>query len=83
MVYKMMIAKAKAGAEFAYSRESAHAVPASSAQAIADDLNRLKYDLKPGQLWQVYEMDWYKREYTAAGYQRFTRRNGAIYRSRY
>lgn len=79
---KKMVAISKAGAEFAYKRESAHEVPASSAQAIADALNAAQYRIKPGEVWAVHDMDWFMEEYTGAGYQKFSRRNGKIYESR-
>lgn len=80
---KKMVAISRKGAEFAYKRVSAHAVPASSAAEIAAALNESMYMLKPGEIWAVHDLDWYTEEYTAAGYQRFTRRRGTIYRSRY
>lgn len=78
-----MIAKTIAGKEFVYSRNSAHAVAKSSAQKICDALNRTRYNLKDGEIWHVYDMGQYERDYTAAGYQKFAQRKGRLYSTTY
>lgn len=73
-----MIAKAVKGQEFIYDRNSAHAVSERSAQLICDVLNERRWGLKDGQVWNVYECGWYEKEWTAAAYQSFVRRNGGL-----
>ena len=75
---RKMIAKAIQGQEFIYSRKSAHSVPVSSAQKICDALNAKQYRLNDGETWHVYDAGMYEMEYTAAGYQSFSIRNGRI-----
>lgn len=52
-----MIALGRRGAEFFYKRDSAHKVPKTSAQKIADDLNKLGYKTDDSCYWWVYDMD--------------------------
>lgn len=59
-----VIAIAAAGAEFMYKRDSLIKVPAASAAKIAEALNKSNYQLKPGQIWHVYENDGYKNSLT-------------------
>lgn len=57
------IAIAAKGQEFLYSKRSMIAVPESSAQKIADALNKVGYNLKQGETWWVYDNDWYYNDY--------------------
>lgn len=82
MISNKMIAKTIDGQEFIYSRESAHSVSERGANAICKALNDIRYKLKDNEKWHVYDCGWYERDYTGAGYQKFTRRNGRIFESR-
>ena len=77
-----MLAKTMEGQEFIYSRESAHSVPISSAAKICKALNDARYNLKPGECWHAYDCGAYEKDYTAAGYQKFSIRNGRIMEGR-
>lgn len=77
-----MIAKAVAGQEFIYSRSSAHQVSNASAAVICDALNKIRYKLKDGEIWHIYDCGSYELEYTEAGSQKFGKRKGHIYESR-
>ena len=79
---KKLVAISKIGAEFVYSRKSAHAVPIASAEKICNALNKLKYRLNDGECWHVHDAGMYEMEYTAAGSQSFAIRNGCIYEKR-
>lgn len=57
------IAIAPKGQEFVYRRSSMIAVPKTSAKAIADRLNELRYQLKDGEVWHIYDNDWYTNDY--------------------
>ena len=81
-IMEKMIAKAIKGKEFLYSRNSAHSVSAAGAKAICDALNSARYQLKENEIWHVFDCGWYEKEYTAAGYQKFARRQGRIYEGR-
>lgn len=60
---KYFIAISAKGAEFMYKRDSAIAVPASSAAKIAEALNKSNYQLKPGQVWHIHENDSYLNDF--------------------
>ena len=77
-----MVAQGIKGAEFFYSRASAHWVPKTSAAAICVALNERRYKLQAGECWAVHDCGGYEIAYTAAGYLSFTRRNGRIYEKR-
>ena len=57
------IAIAPKGKEFLYRRSSMIAVPTSSAKAIMNKLNKIKYELKDGEVWHIYDNDWYTNDY--------------------
>lgn len=75
---KKIIAKTLEGREFIYSKNSAHAVPITSAAAICAALNECRYQLKDGEKWFVYDAGSYELEYTAAAWQRFAWRRGRL-----
>lgn len=50
-----IIAKAQKGKEFLYNLDSAGFAPDSSAQKMADDMNKANYKLGPGEVWHVYD----------------------------
>lgn len=77
-----MLAKAIKGKEFCYDRWSAHKVSTAGAEKICTALNKIRYQLKSGEVWHVYDCDGYSLEYTGAGYQSFTMRKGSIYDKR-
>lgn len=56
---KYFVAKTTKGQEFLLDLDSLIAVPESSRQRICDALNNAKYRLKEGQIWHIYENDWY------------------------
>jgi signal recognition particle subunit SEC65 len=60
------IAIAPKGQEFIFNKASMIAVPTPSAQKIADTLTELKYKLKEGQVWHVYDNDWYYNDYISS-----------------
>lgn len=57
-MYKNFIAIANIGTEYIYKRNSAIAVPAKSAQKIAEALTRAAYKLETGETWHVYETEY-------------------------
>lgn len=67
----LIAAKAAAGAEFMYNARSAHKVSKASGQRIVDALNRIGFDLKPGEVWHLYEVDQYSPAYYTAESQEF------------
>lgn len=78
-----LIAKSAIGEEFMYSRASAHAVSNASAEIICNALNDRKFRLNDGEVWAVHDCGNYELEFTAAGYQKFTRYKGTIREVRY
>lgn len=60
---RKFIARAVKGKEFLFSKATMIAVPESSAQKIADALNKVGYNLKQGEIWWVYDNDWYYNDY--------------------
>lgn len=75
-----VLAKTTEGYEYMYSIRSAHKVSARSGKLIADNLNELKYELKSGELWHLYDVDEYDEAYYIAQEQSFTIRNGKLIR---
>lgn len=59
MTYQKFIAKAPIGKEFIYSKSSAMYVTNASAQEICDRLNKIRYNLKDGETWHIYDADAY------------------------
>ena len=54
---KKLIAKTRIGTEFLHSTKDAFFASAN-AQRIADILNENKYQLKDGEKWHVYDLDY-------------------------
>lgn len=77
-----VVAKAIQGKEFFYSARSAHRVPAASAGKILSVLNENRFQLEPGEIWHLYELDEYSGGYDFAMLQRFRIRGGNVYRVR-
>ena len=57
------IAIANKGQEFSFKRSSMIAVPSSSAKKIADALTNIRYKLSSGEVWHVYDNDYYYNDY--------------------
>lgn len=74
------IAIAVKGKEFLYSKRNMIAVPTKSAQRIADMLNAVNYKLKDGQIWWVYDNDWYTNDYIESEIKRCSKGNLKVYR---
>lgn len=72
------LVKALDGKEFIYQPSSAHGVSKASAQAICDALNKIRHDLKAGQVWRVMTFDQYDSAYEIAACYKFVVRNGNI-----
>lgn len=79
-MFKMIIARAVKGKEFLYNPKTAHRVSERSAKTICEILNRCSFKLSEGQIWHVYEADYYSEAYDYAETQRFTIRNGVVSR---
>jgi len=74
-----VLARAEKGREFFYLASSAHAVPASRAEAIRDALNRSGYGLMAGEVWHLFDVGPYDTAYEYAQYQSFRIRSGKLY----
>lgn len=60
MSYTKFIAKAPIGKEYIYSKSSAMYVSKASAQEICEKLNEIRYNLKDGEIWHIYDADGYE-----------------------
>ena len=60
MAYQKFIAKAPIGKEFIYNRESAMYVAKASANEICEQLNKIRYNLKDGEIWHIYDATGYE-----------------------
>lgn len=60
---KYFLAIAKEGAEYMFSKKIMIAVPEKSAGFLRDALNRSKKYLKPGEVWHIFENDYYYNDY--------------------
>ena len=58
-MYKYFIAITNPGSEYMFKKSDVIAVPAASANKIIEALNRIQYKLKPGEVWKLYENDFY------------------------
>lgn len=65
------LAKSVKGHEYLYRAETAHKVAKAKAHKIAEQLNAIRYDLKPGEVWFVHEIDQYDVAYWYANEQSF------------
>ena len=54
---KYFVARAVIGAEYMYSIASARAVSAANRDKISSALNIAKFELKPGQVWKIFECE--------------------------
>lgn len=72
------------GKEFFYNGKTAHKAAPRNAEKIAEKLNALRYGLKDGQEWHVYEIDIYDNAVYYAVCQSFCLKNdGTICRKRH
>ena len=60
MTYQKFIAKAPIGKEYVYNRESAMYVAKASAKEICEQLNKIRYNLKDGEIWHIYDASGYE-----------------------
>ena len=68
------IAIAPKGQEYIFNKASMIAVPTPTAQKIADALTEMKYKLKEGQVWHVYDNDWYYNDYIGSEIKKYGKR---------
>lgn len=73
-----VLAKTRQGSEFVYRSASAHKVSEKSGRRIMETLNSVRYDLKDGETWFMYDVCPYDNAYVYAEYQSFSVRNGRI-----
>lgn len=64
--------------EYLYKANTARAVSKNSAQKICDIVNECKYQLKPGEIWHIHEIDKYDIAYDYAARQEFKIRRGIV-----
>ncbi|MBO7734299.1 MAG: hypothetical protein J6S67_17170 [Methanobrevibacter sp.] len=57
-----VVAKAIKGQEYLYNRNTVLLIPSASAQLICDSLNSARYQLKDGEVWHLFERDWYTEQ---------------------
>lgn len=72
------IAIAPKGKEFLYRRSSMIAVPKSSAVKIMTTLNNLRYQLKDGEVWHIYDNDWYHNDHIDKEIKRYSNRMSIV-----
>ena len=56
---KKFVAKSVLGKEYLYSQKCAFIVPNKSAKRIRDTLNANHVTLEKGEIWHIYDCDWY------------------------
>lgn len=76
MIFKYKIAKTIEGKEFLHSQKDCYYVPAASKEIICKALNESKWNLKPGEKWYIYEVEYTDDFYI---FQSINKRNGKIY----
>ena len=76
MTYTKKIAKTYEGREFMHSREKCYYISAASASEICTALNTARYDLKPGEVWHIYDVSAGDRMYI---FRAVKKRGGHIY----
>jgi len=75
---KKFAAIAVEGYEYCYLYNSAHHIPAASADYILAILNQYRYKLEPGQVWHIYDDDGYSIASDYATQQKFFVRRGIV-----
>ena len=76
------LVKALGGKEYIYQPSSAHGVSKASAQVICDALNKIRHDLKAGQVWRVITFDQYDSAFDIAACYKFVIRGGYLRETR-
>lgn len=66
-----VLAKSVEGQEFLYSASSAHKVAKAAVGKVCEALNKLKYNLKEGEVWYKHDVDEYDSAFDYAQTQRF------------
>ena len=74
------IAIAPKGAEYLYRKSSMIAVPKSSAIKIMIALNNLRYKLKDGEVWHIYDNDWYTNDFISSEIKRYSNKKMSVVR---
>ena len=74
------IAIAPRGAEYLYRRSSMIAVPKASAIKIMTALNSLRYQLKDGEVWHIYDNDWYTNDFISSEIKRYNNKKMSVVR---
>lgn len=74
--YKYFIAKTAEGSEYIYSRSQAFFVATAAREDICKALNDVKWNIKAGEKWHIYENDWYTETFI---YRVLKRRSGRIF----
>ena len=76
----LIVAKAIKGKEFLYDASTAYQVPKSRANEIVERLNRVTFQLRPGEVWHVYDVCELDNAYHYAIGRNFYFRRGMLYR---
>lgn len=66
------------GCEYMYSKGFMIAVPKTTAQAIADALNRIRYELKDNEKWWVYDNDFVTDDWIEYEIRRYSKKSGKL-----
>ena len=77
---KKFLAITTPGTEFIFRMSSAIAVPERSAGKILELLNKIEYKLKPGEVWHVYENDFYYNDRIENEIKRYSKNSMKVYR---
>jgi hypothetical protein len=75
-----IVAKTRVGSEFLYDARSAHKVSQAKAEKIRDVLNSVRYGLKDGEAWYIYDADTYSTASVYAEGQSFRVYRGTVRR---
>lgn len=73
-----ILAKTITGREWAYNPSTARRVSAASAEKIKEVLNRVKYELKDGEVWFAYDVAEWECAGIYAQDRKFTIRKGLV-----
>jgi hypothetical protein len=60
---KKFVAKSVLGKEYLYSQKCAFIVPNKNAKRIMDTLNANHVALEKGEIWHIYDCNWYDEPY--------------------
>lgn len=73
-----VIAKSYIGKEYIFSEKTAHKVSKNSAEKILKVLNSVRWNLKDGEVWHIYDVYEYDNAYEIAQTQKFSIRKGIV-----